>query len=455
MNSDNQIEFGKLIGLSFTQNSERKIGALSDGSGLIFSEDIANNDISSYNLILEAIDNLISINTKYEYKTALKAILDDYSHNNVSYMLHENNEEAVIREISNKFDCSLPYAKKVYNQLKNRVNYRYVGLYSVNDDITNKVNALTPIFLTSYDILKSRIEYLLRRQYMLYNDFIEELRMRLYPFTQSEDEEEEDLISSLANYFNVKIYDAYEDFGNEDAEEAYSDAIELLKYEYFEELNENSKYPNPNYKPYSYELQSEYAMKNFINYKDALKYINSYNKSVLNIEAVDAVEEEFNRQEAIEHNKQRYEHPIEEKTFYDTSLKDEVRVGASSLATQWNSYFDTLLNGILSDNEEDNEYYILQRYAMELVADYGFLETSEVFLENGSINEYSKHLQELRQNLLIEFKDFDVESKNKKITQIIGIKKREWKLLYNTINNPEYQFLDNLSYLNCRTLKFD
>ena len=84
LNSQCQIEFGKPMGLSFTQNSERKIGALDDGSGLIFSEDIANNDISSYNLILEAIDNLISINTKYEYKTALKAILDDYSHNNVS-----------------------------------------------------------------------------------------------------------------------------------------------------------------------------------------------------------------------------------------------------------------------------------------------------------------------------------------------------------------------------------
>ena len=157
----------------------------------------------------------------------------------------------------------------------------------------------------------------------------------------------------------------------------------------------------------------------------------------------------------IEHNKQRYEHPTEEETFYDTSLKDEVRAGASSLATQWNSYFDILLNGILSDNEEENEYYILQQYAMELIADYGFLETSEVFLENGSINEYSKHLQELRQNLLIEFKDFDVESKNKKITQIISIKKREWKLLYNIINNQDYHFLDDLLHLNCRTLKFD
>lgn len=120
-------------------------------------------------------------------------------------------------------------------------------------------------------------------------------------------------------------------------------------------------------------------MENFENYKDALKYINHYNKNMLSIEDVDVVQEEFNRQEAIEHHKQEYEHPSEEETFYDTSLKDEVRAGASSLTMQWNSYFDVLLDGILSDNEKENEYCILKELAIELFTDFEMLETSEVF----------------------------------------------------------------------------
>mgnify|MGYP005664103423 CR=1 FL=1 len=433
------------MGLSFSQDTKRTVGSFDDGSGLIYSNDIADNDLSLYELILNSIDNLISINTKYEYKKALKSILEDYSSNGISTMLEDKNEDSVTGKIENSFGCSSVYAKRIYNQLKNRIKYKYAGLYSINDELTNKVNILTPTFLTSFDILKSRIEYVLKRDWLLNDSTLNELKSRLSEFNVKEDYYEEykkDLTETISEYFQVNIY--------ETDDEIYFDAIEFLKHLYIEECNRDLNHKNTLYK---YEFTTEFAQNNFKNKADAVDYIYAHNIIDLRIEKPDNVQEIFDEEEAAEHFHQLHNAPIDPETYNDTSLKHEVRETASSINTQWNSFYSGLLDGIISVNQENNEYFKLHNLANALLNEHEVLMKNEVFLKSGAINEYSKYLQSLRQELLVEFKSIDNDEKHQKVSKIIGIKKREWKLLNDTINTYDhifYAFQD----LNYKTLEF-
>jgi len=87
LNEKKEIEFGKLMGLSFSQDSKKVLGEMEYESGMIYSADVALNDLSSYKLIFNAIDNMVSINTKSAYKEALKAILERYTENDISKIL--------------------------------------------------------------------------------------------------------------------------------------------------------------------------------------------------------------------------------------------------------------------------------------------------------------------------------------------------------------------------------
>ena len=180
-------------------------------------------------------------------------------------MLEDKNEDSVTGKIENSFGCSSVYAKRIYNQLKNRIKYKYAGLYSINDELTNKVNILTPTFLTSFDILKSRIEYVLKRDWLLNDSTLNELKSRLSEFNVKEDYYEEykkDLTETISEYFQVNIY--------ETDDEIYFDAIEFLKHLYIEECNRDLNHKNTLYK---YEFTTEFAQNNFKNKADAVDYI--------------------------------------------------------------------------------------------------------------------------------------------------------------------------------------
>jgi len=53
------------MGVSFSQDSKKVLGEIEYESGMIYSADVTLNDLTSYQLILNAIDDMISINTTY------------------------------------------------------------------------------------------------------------------------------------------------------------------------------------------------------------------------------------------------------------------------------------------------------------------------------------------------------------------------------------------------------
>ena len=134
-------------------------------------------------------------------------------------------------------------------------------------------------------------------------------------------------------------------------------------------------------------------------------------------------------------------HPSEEETYNDTSLKDEVRASAGTLYIQWNDFYEELLCGIKSERKEDNVYYTLHSYANELTSQFNTLEEHNIFLENGSINEYSQYLQNLRKELLCELKDAEYKIKEDTISKILTMKRKEWRLLYKNVYENENMYM--------------
>jgi len=202
----------------------------------------------------------------------------------------------------------------------------------------------------------------------------------------------DNLLMSVANHFNVEFcyYDMEElEYEFEDGEDMYLDAIDILIYTFLEEENDNSRYPNPDYVPYTYTFRTEYAQEHFLD---------------------------------IEHT-------------------------CSYLYIQWNDFYEELLCGIKSERKEDNVYYTLHKYANELTAQFNILEEHNIFLENGSINEYSPYLQNLRKELLTELKDVEYKIKEETVSKILTMKRKEWRLLYkNVYENKNMYMLSCFDY---------
>jgi len=446
LNDKQEIEFGKLMGLSFSQESKKRIGAVGYGSNMIYSADVALNDLSTKETIANAIDNMISINQKYHYKEALKAILDEYSEQGVSTIFEQSNEENVIQQISERFECSMQYAKRIYQQLKNRVKYAYVGLYSVNEESTNRINVLLPHYITPYDELKSKINFILKREWLFGDAILNELRTRLAKIKKDridaywQEHQEQDIQEKIEEHFGIDILDTDDD--------TYYDAVEYLKATYLSEMYENAPYPDPNYTPYEYEFITEYAIENFTNESNAKSYILWFNSEL------EQVDNNTDEEEKKEREKQLYNAPIDAETYYDSTVQDIYRESAASPAMQWNNFYETLLDGVISDNESKNVYKRVCEFSREILSKYLKLEEEGMYLKNGAINESCKTLKDMFRSLEENegLNQLDTATKYGKIREAIAMKKRESRLLYKTVNqNGIVYALEDFNYV---TLQF-
>jgi len=446
LNDKQEIEFGRLMGLSFSQESQKKIGEVGYGSNMIYSTDIALNDLSTKEPIANAIDNMISINTIYRYKKALKEILEEYSEQGISVIFDETNEVHVIQKISDSFKCSMQYAKRIYQQLKNRVKYAYVGLYSVNDEATNKINVLLPNYITSLYELKNKINFILKREWLFGDAILNELRTRLAEIKKEEinaywqEHQEQDIVEKMEEYFGIDILDTDDDI--------YYDAVEFLKFTYLNEMYENAPYPDPNYTPYEYEFITEYAIKNFISESSAKSYVLWFNSELLQ------ANNNLDNEEEQERYNQLYNAPIDAETYYDSSVQDIYRESAASPAMQWNNFYETLLDGVISDNENRNIYKRVCEFSREILSMYLKLEEEGMYHENGVINESCEILKNMFRELDKDegLNQLDTATKYEKIREAIAMKKRESRLLYKTVNqNGIVYALEDFNY---KTLQF-
>jgi len=443
LNSDKEIEFGEVIDFIFYMQSDidalNKIIGINtnindETNNIVFNTMVANKDLGSYELILQTIDNLLSINSKYKYKEALKAILQQYSQDNISFMLEDRNESIIISEIEKQFDCSNRYAKRIYNELTNRIRYRYVGLYSENDSNSKAVHTLTPKFLSSLDILKSNIDFILEREWLFNEDILEILRSKI---GLEDIVFEDNIYIKLSNYFSIKI-----DTDLIEENSSYYDAVEFLTNLYFKEENENAPYPNIDYKSYEYHFVTEWAKEECNTQEVAIDCILAFND-----------DKEVNDDSNVHQwYKKSTFHPIDEEEANDITMSKEHRSSASSLGSQWNTFYDSLVDGIVSGNIEDNFYYEVHKISNELLNEYHMLEEEKVYSTNGNINENSSYLLKIRTGLVKDFKDMEVSKQQSKVTKILAIEKKRWKLLSTIIQ--EQTFIQAVSDFDYKRLEF-
>ncbi len=107
---------------------------------------------------------------------------------------------------------------------------------------------------------------------------------------------------------------------------------------------------------------------------------------------------------------------------------------------------------MVSGNIEENFYYQVHKTANYLLNEYLMLKEAEVYSVNGNINEYSSYLSKFRTKLLKEFKDMEVSKKQLKVSKILAIEKKRWKLLSTIIQ--EQTFIYAVSNFDYKRLEF-
>ena len=123
-------------------------------------------------------------------------------------------------------------------------------------------------------------------------------------------------------------------------------------------------------------------------------------------------------------------------------------------AMQWNNFYETLLDGVISDNESRNVYKRVCEFSREILSKYLKLEEEGMYLENGAINESCKILKDMFRELEKDegLNQLDTATKYGKIREAVAMKKRESRLLYKTVNqNGIIYALEDFNY---KTLQF-
>lgn len=431
------------ISISF-EDSPYKIGEFKYGSGGIYSKIVSDVRLSDYTFVINEISNLISINRKVNYKIALQNIIEEYTYKYsddskewITYFFNGDDVEEKIKKIElslsqyneitsynkpkayklpisshekasdrierlyveSKSYASL--AKKIYTQLHRRIKYHEIGFYKVPTSDKYKTDAIPVRFISSYDRMKARIDYLLKREWLLDKHILNALRERMASSYYEDENEADDIISTVSRVFGVDINESIED-------DKYQDSIEILKRQYF-------KYQE--IEPYEYELLDD-ETKSWT-YEDAIEYILDLNQYINEFVGEDE-EEKTQKQEPL------------------TTIEQE-----------WEDLYNKLLSGILSENLEKNEYYKMCSLAKELSEEYEFLKENKVFLDDGKINLKSKYVQSQKQELIKKIKNLSLDRKYELTTNLISDKKVEYLLLQEAVNNnPFIRALSDFNYKN-------
>ena len=112
MNASGQIVFDKPIKIFFEETNLYKLGIFKNGSGMIYNKDVTLNELSDYNILINAVDDLISINRKLQYKKSLLGIIDNYtikkgdSSEWITNFFHKQNKEKILSMITTEISQS-------------------------------------------------------------------------------------------------------------------------------------------------------------------------------------------------------------------------------------------------------------------------------------------------------------------------------------------------------------
>lgn len=355
------------------------------------------NDLKSYSLIEEEIDNIYIYNRASSKKEDLKSLIKEFVFNPINkkeeqscYFFNANQMDIAIRKIqhtlyNDKEDKNQAYslAKKIYTQIRNRIQFKNLNFYNYNTGIKNQSNKLTPEFITPLHILKYKIKYIKQMKWIFNEFFLNKIRHYLPHIIESEDGEIVD-INEYKRFLNEEQHD------------------KLGSLSYYDYNDSDSSYENDEYlAPYDYE------------------------------------------------------------TYSDDSFRDEIREGANSFKKQWGDKY-LYFSKIIQNQDNENPYYKVKNYSLEIFTYYNELLAFNVLTETGNINHYSSYISQNKKeikDMLLENTDGanskeEKKELNKEVSRILKIKKEEWKFLYYVFSDIEFfNTIKSYSTFNTLTLK--
>ena len=191
---------------------------------IVYSKNEAEVDIRNTNLIIDVIDNMISINRKVDLKEHLKDLVRNSeldSGTNVfiirKYTSIENIEELV---------GDINFAKKIFSQIENRILFKNTGIYASNvNSATISSKQILPIPTNVISGLIKELNFVISRLYILEKGYIdiedieneiEGLQTKLNVSRRSKDFSIDEIKSEENSSFNHPIDEAeYKESKNE------------------------------------------------------------------------------------------------------------------------------------------------------------------------------------------------------------------------------------------------
>lgn len=205
---------------NYREEQEEKYKLSSDKS-IVFKKEEALNDLRNTKNILDTVDNLMSLNHRPNIKEDLKKILKNRDVKGKNHFFLEEREALSLSEIEGIVDTSR-FAKTIYSQIKSRIMFKRVGVYSTNAEdasITNgKIIKITPT--DNISILKNQLTFILSELWLLDKDTIEkveeiESRVNEEMFNEHFNHEHVDFIKNSSDFHPLEAAEYDDDSNNE------------------------------------------------------------------------------------------------------------------------------------------------------------------------------------------------------------------------------------------------
>jgi hypothetical protein len=138
-------------------------------NNIVYSKSDARIELSKYDNIINTIDNLMSINRKLLLKQELKDLVEITIKDKLlkkskggytSAFFDEDKKENMITQISYLVNDNIKFATKLYNQIKNRIQYKNLDLYQNNSNTKINANNINLTYLTQQDLFNNQIAFI-------------------------------------------------------------------------------------------------------------------------------------------------------------------------------------------------------------------------------------------------------------------------------------------------------
>lgn len=192
-------------------------------NNVVYSKIEAKIDIKNTELILETIDNLISLNRKEDLKERLKeTVLERDNNGSNSFLIHQDISLNQIEDIVDNEE----FAKRILSQIENRVIFRRTGVYSLNNGNSSiKSRILMTIPTNQIDILIKELEYIIDGLHLFEEDMsdLSKIKNEYEELKNLIDQDKENLgfyLADIPDENNTSLYHpidekSYDESGNE------------------------------------------------------------------------------------------------------------------------------------------------------------------------------------------------------------------------------------------------